>query len=228
MDARAGGRLSGPDGRAHRGREPREPEDPARPRLFFAVPLPDDVREGIRPIVDSVQAGVGDGHARIRWVRIDSLHVTLRFLGPTPLDEAAVLGRAAGVAAAEVAPFDVVIAGAGAFPTATRPRTLWLGLTAGVDGLARLATELDRALALTEARGEVRTDLRSESRPFTPHLTIARTDGLRAAADAARALAAAVGDHEWRFRAERIVLFRSHLGRGPAWYEPIAEAPLGG
>jgi 2'-5' RNA ligase len=203
-------------------------EDPARPRLFFAVPLSDQVREGIRPIVDAVQAGVGDGHARIRWVRIESLHLTLRFLGPTPLDMAPALARAAAVAAAEVPPFEVTLAGAGAFPTMARPRTLWLGLRAGTDELARLAAELDRALALTEARPDVRAELRAAARPFTPHLTIARTDGLRAAADAARALSAAVGGREWSFRAERVVLFRSHLGGGPAWYEPIAEAPLGG
>ena len=196
---------------------PPAPEDPARPRLFFAVPLPDAVREAIRPIRDAVQAGVGDGNARIRWVRIESLHLTLRFLGPQPLDAAPELGRAAEAAASVVRPFDVTIAGAGAFPEGGRPRTLWLGLRAGADELARLASALDRALPAEHG----------EARPFTPHLTIARTDGLRLAGDAARALAAAADGHEWSFRADRVVLFRSHLGRGPAWYEPLAEVPLG-
>lgn len=199
------------------------PEDPARPRLFFAVPLPDEVREAIRPVRDAVQAGVGDGHARIRWVRIESLHLTLRFLGPTPLDEAPALGQAGAAAAAEVAPFDVVIGGAGAFPADGRPRTLWLGLRAGADGLARLAEALDRALP----GGPGRSGGPGESRAFTPHLTIARTDGLRVASDAARTLASAVGRHEWSFRADRLVLFRSHLGQGPAWYEPLSESRLG-
>lgn len=204
------------------------PEDPARPRLFFAVPLPDDVREGIRPIRDAVQAGVGDGQARIRWVRIESLHLTLRFLGPTPLDAAPALGRAAAAAAAGVRPFEVAIAGAGAFPDSGRPRTLWLGLRAGADGLAALAAALEGVLAAGghDERGHGDGD-HGEARPFAPHLTLARTDGLRLASDAARALTAAAAGHEWSFVADRMVLFRSHLGQGPAWYEPIVQVPLG-
>jgi len=84
----------------------------------------------------------------------------------------------------------------------------------------RLAAELDRELPSMEGR--------AEARAFTPHLTIARTDGLRLASEAAHVLAAAADGHEWSFRADRVVLFRSHLGSGPAWYEPIAEAALGG
>jgi 2'-5' RNA ligase len=204
------------------------PEDPSRPRLFFAVPLPDDVREAIRPIRDAVQAGVGDGHARIRWVRIESLHLTLRFLGPTPLDEAPALGRAAAAAAAGIRPFDLTIAGAGAFPNDGRPRTLWLGLRDGSDGLARLAGALDQMLppGFHDERGHGEGE-HAEGRAYTPHLTLARTDGLRLAADAARALTAAAAGHEWSFVADRLILFRSHLGQGPAWYEPLAQATLG-
>src|SRR4029079_11453403 len=80
-------------GRLRRG-DDRPVEDPDRPRLFFAVPLPAEVREAIRPVRDAVQAAVGDGHARIRWVRIESLHLTLRFLGPTSLDRAPALRHA--------------------------------------------------------------------------------------------------------------------------------------
>ncbi len=208
-------------------------EDPARPRLFFAVPLPDAVREGIRPIRDAVQAGVGDGHARIRWVRIESLHLTLRFLGPTPLDEAPAIGRAAEQAAHEVSPFEVTIAGAGSFPPGGRPRTLWLGLQSGADGLSRLAAALERVLppGLHDERSHGESGHgeagQAEGRPFTPHLTIARTDGLRLGGDAARALEAAAAGREWTFVADRMVLFRSHLGNGPAWYEPLVQLPLG-
>jgi 2'-5' RNA ligase len=226
-DAGSAGRRPGRDPRD--GRHPvghAEPDDPDRPRLFFAVPLPDDVREGIRPIRDAVQAAVGDGHARIRWVRIESLHLTLRFLGPTPLERALVLGQAASIAAAEVPAFDVTIGGAGAFPADGRPRTLWLGLQAGVEGLARLASGIDRAMAGSDGPTADWQQLGRGDRPFTPHLTIARTDGLRAGADAARRLIEVVGDRSWGFRADRIVLYRSHLGRGPAWYEPLSEARL--
>ena len=191
-------------------------EDPDRPRLFFAVPLPDDVREAIRPVRDAVQAAVGDGHARIRWVRIESLHRTLRFLGPTSLDEAERLGAGAERAARERSPFDITIAGAGSFPIGGHPRTLWLGIPDGAAGLEALARGLDRAL-----------DRPPEDRPFAAHLTLARTDGLRLAGEAARALGEAASGRAWAFRADRMVLYRSHLGEGPAWYEPLSEARLG-
>lgn len=206
----------------------RPAEDPDRPRLFFAAPLPDEIREAIRPVRDAVQVAVGDGHARIRWVRIESLHLTLRFLGPTPLDQAEGLGRVADAVAAGVAPFDVLIAGSGAFPAYGRPRTLWLGIERGGDGLARLADGLARGLAARDAgaEGEDR-DGALDDRPFSAHLTLARTDGLRLAPEAARALGEAAAGHEWSFVADRIVLYRSHLGSGPAWYEPIHESRLG-
>lgn len=201
-------------------RDQRPPEDPDRPRLFFALTLPQEVREGIRPVRDAVQAAVGDGRARIRWVRIESLHLTLRFLGPTPLGRVAELGIAADATATAVAPFEVRIGGSGAFPAYGRPRTLWLGIEAGLDGLGQLAGGLGGIEASSEAHGR-------EDRPFNAHLTLARTDGLRLAGDAARALAEAAAGRSWTFTADRIVLYRSHLGSGPAWYEPVHEARLG-
>jgi 2'-5' RNA ligase len=191
-----------------------EPEDPARPRLFYAVPLPDDVREAIRPVRDAVQASVGDGHARIRWVRIESLHLTLRFLGPTSMDRAEELARIGDDVAAASRRFEIEIAGAGAFPELRRPRTLWLGIERGAAELEALSQRL------AEATGA------AEPRPFAAHLTVARTDGLRLGGAAARALMGAAEGLRWSFSADRVVLFRSHLGNGPAWYEPIHEARL--
>lgn len=210
-----------------RGRAMERPaEDPDRPRLFFATPLPDDVREAIRPVRDAVQLAVGDGHARIRWVRIESLHLTLRFLGPTPLDQAAALARVADGVAAAAAPFEVLIAGSGAFPAYGRPRTLWLGIERGGDGLAGLAAGLARGLSADGGGDGARDD--RDDRPFSAHLTLARTDGLRLASEAAQALAEAAAGNAWSFVADRMVLFRSHLGSGPAWYEPIHESRLAG
>jgi len=208
---------------AERGRRERyepEPDAPARPRLFFAVPVAESARRLVAGVMDRAQASVGDGRAKIRWVRVDGLHVTLRFLGPTPAERIDVLIAALDRLARSTPAFEVVIARAGAFPNPSRPRTLWLGIETGADRLAALAAELEREVTLGgEALG---------TRPFAPHLTIARTDGLRTAAAAAAALRDAAADLEARFVADRVVLFQSHLGRGPARYEPIHEAALGG
>lgn len=197
-----------------------EPEDPDRPRLFFAIPVPEPARRLVGGVMDQVQASVADGRARIRWVRVEGLHLTLRFLGPTPAERVATLARSLDALAARTSPFPVLIAQAGAFPNPLRPRTLWLGIETGAERLAALAEELEAAV--TEDGQPLGT------RPFAPHLTIARTDGLRSAGAAAAALRDAAADLEARFTADRIVLYRSHLGRGPARYEAIHEAAFGG
>ncbi len=79
--------------------------------------------------------GVPGGGRDVRWVRLDGLHLTLRFIGPTAEDRVDVAREAVLAAAAAVDAFDISIGGAGAFPPFARPRALWLGI-AGGRGLA--------------------------------------------------------------------------------------------
>ena len=188
-------------------------------RLFYAVPVPEDARAKVGELIDRVQAGVGDGTARIRWVRVEGLHLTLRFLGPTPESLLPALEAAADTIARAADPFEVALSGGGAFPSLSRPRSLWVGVSEGADGLGSLADGLS-----TLARNE---GLELETRPFAAHLTIGRTDGVRLGPTAARVLAEAASAIEVRFLADRVVLFRSRLGGGPARYEALHEARLG-
>src|SRR5213083_3090268 len=77
---RSNARVTGP------ARRPRWPgaDIPGR-RIFVAVPLPPDARDAVANLVDRVRgAGVPGGGRDVRWVRLDGLHLTLRFIGPTP------------------------------------------------------------------------------------------------------------------------------------------------
>jgi len=189
-------------------------------RLFIAVPVPAAALEACRTLVDGVRAGpAGRGP---RWVRTENLHLTLRFLGATPPDRVAAVEDTVRAVAAGRSAFPVALSGAGAFPSGRRPRALWLGIREGADGLAALGSALDAPLA---ALG-----WEPEERPFRPHLTVARTDAVSIAdgAAAAAALVAAADGWEVTFVADRLVLYRSHLGRGAPSYEPLAEAALGG
>jgi 2'-5' RNA ligase len=156
--------------------------------------------------------------SEVRWVRLEGVHLTLHFLGPT--EPARVEDVAAAVAEAATAqvPFEVVVSGAGAFPSPLRPRTLWLGVEVGQHELARLARSVDDELA---RRGWPPAD-----REFRAHLTLARADGRREGPRAARLLAERARDLEVGFPIDRVVLFESVTGGGPARYVPLHEAHL--
>lgn len=188
------------------------------PRLFVAIPVPDAARDAVTELLAPIRAAVDGPTHRVRWVRLDGLHLTLRFFGPVAPDLVASLEAAVDAVAATRGPFDVVLSGGGAFPDPVRPRTLWVGVGEGGSSCADLARALEERLI---ASGHA-----PDGRPFRPHLTVARTDGAWGGPDAARRLVEAAGGWVTTFVADRIVLYRSELGGGPARYLPIHEARL--
>lgn len=187
-------------------------------RLFVAIPIPSPVRDAVTALVDGVRGASDPAVRDVRWVRLDGLHLTIRFLGPTDEEHVADVAAAVDRTAGGVSPFDVVIAGGGAFPSVARPRALWLGVAEGATDLAATAAALDDALA---AVGWTRDD-----RPYRAHLTLARSDGVRSGPAVARRLIDAAAAVREPFRAESLVLFESISGGGPARYVPLHEARL--
>jgi RNA 2',3'-cyclic 3'-phosphodiesterase len=203
----------------------RPPEPPAdHPRLFVATPLDETAHAAVVGLVEDVQqtvaAAARDPRSEVRWVRMDGLHITVRFLGATDPARVADVRAAVDTAASTVAPFHVTIAGAGAFPSPARPRTLWLAIHDGQVGLEAVAGRIDARLV---DAGWVHDD-----RPFRAHLTLARADGRREGPLVARTLADRASRFETAFIASRLILFESLTGGGPARYIPVHEAALGG
>lgn len=123
------------------------------PRLFVAIDLPADITKSLAQILPIGEPG-------IRCIPAEQLHLTLHFLGDTPL--------AATVAALKtvVTPaFWLSIQGVGRFGSTHRGDILWAGIHA--------SRELQH-LHATMARSLIGTGYRPESRPYTPHLTLAR------------------------------------------------------
>ena len=197
------------------GRRPRWPgaDLPGR-RLFYAVPIPQPAIDQISDVVSAIRAeGVPGGGRDVRWVRLEGLHLTVRFLGPTLDERIEAATQALKRATDGRSAFDVSIGGGGTFPPHGRPRALWLDVRDGEEGLVGLAGEIDREL--------IRGGWVLDTKPFRPHLTLARSDGVSAGAAIGARLIEAANDLEVRFRADRVGLYESLTGGGPARYEPL-------
>jgi 2'-5' RNA ligase len=188
-------------------------------RLFVAVPVPDETRAAVRELLEPIRAQPF-GRA-VRWVHLDTLHLTLRFLGDTEPERVDEVRAAVRESAAGRAAFAVQLAGAGSFPPGGRKiRAVWLGIARGSDELAGIADRVGGSLL---ARG-----WEPDARPYRPHVTVGRTDatGIRDAGLASQMLEAAAEDWSTSFLADRVVLYRSHLGGRPPRHEPIEDVLL--
>jgi 2'-5' RNA ligase len=178
-------------------------------RLFIAVALTDGAREAIAAhLRTSLPGGVpGRVPPAANW------HLTMRFLGDTSRADRTTVRDA--LAAADLGPaFDVVFGGLGAFPNPRRARVLWMGVDEGADRLRELA-----AIAESAARA---AGFAPESKRFTPHLTLSRIQPARTVADEV----ARVPPLGLRMPVRALVVYRSHLGGGPARYEAVEHFPL--
>jgi 2'-5' RNA ligase len=185
-------------------------------RIFCAVDVSPAAREAAAAHLACLRADA-PAEARVGWERPGKFHLTLKFLGGVDVARLAEVTQAARRAAAEVAPFGLVLAGVGAFPPRGAARVLWLGIKDAEGGLSRLRQRLEDECA---ARGFPR-----EPRAFRPHLTLAR---LRAPAGA-RELARqheALGFAAVEFTVSELLVMRSELGPGGSRYTTLARCPL--
>jgi 2'-5' RNA ligase len=144
-------------------------------RAFIAIDLPPAVKDALGGVARELGGRVARG--AVRWVRPEQMHLTLRFLGDTPLDRLPAVQQAMNAAAGTSAPFTLQLDGVGCFPNRSRPRVVWVGLAAAGGGesapLLALKAALDGAL--------VPLGWPPEDRPFAAHLTLGRVKDERAA-----------------------------------------------
>ena len=175
-------------------------------RLFVALDLP----EALRPRLALLQAGVPGA----RWVRPESLHVTLRFIGEVDGDVAQDLDmslqRLTGSA------FSYRLSGVGHFGPDRKPHMLWAGVERN-EALTALRDRVERAV--------IAAGLPPEDRKFKPHVTLGRLKD-PSLPRVRRWLTEQALFASTDIRADHVVLFRSHLGADGAHYEPLAEYPL--
>jgi RNA 2',3'-cyclic 3'-phosphodiesterase len=194
-------------------------------RIFVGLDIDDVIRERIARFME----GVSGFAPEARWVRPESLHVTLKFIGEKPDEVVDGIKNALSIVGGE--PMEITFRGYGFFPTAKAARVFWVGIESGPQ-LASLAKAVDEA---TFAHG-----VPKEDHAFSPHLTLARGGGrsgapTRRKEDAANKnfhvlqekLAALPAPEFDTMTARDFFLYRSQLLRGGSLYTKIAQFPLG-
>ena len=133
-------------------------------RAFLAIPLPRQLQESIRVIQTELQASI----AEARWTRPENLHLTLHFFAKIEQETLEKLKVSVLSVMGCQRSFQVEVKGLGAFPNPHRPRVIWLGLEprGQLEQLHRATGRCLRQAGLT-----------TDSRPYSPHLTIGRLRG---------------------------------------------------
>lgn len=124
-------------------------------RLFIAIDLPEETRLAVGSLRCPLPGA--------KWVAEAQIHLTLRFIGD--VEDKLLETIVAALSGIVAVPFSLAIQGVGCFPPKRDPKVLWVGV-GGSSTLFGLQGDIEKAL--------VRNGLAPESRPFAPHITIAR------------------------------------------------------
>lgn len=195
-------------------------------RAFVAVELTDELRSAIGLLQAQVKAELARElrrtapDARLQWVRPESIHLTLKFLGDIVEGQVEEIGQALTTVVGSQPRFSLEVGGLGVFPDARAPRVLWVGLS-GAGPVISLARSVDGALA--------ELNFAPETRPFNPHLTLARIK--EHGREVGKALAAlgllAAASPLGRLPVRTVALMRSELKPSGAVYSRLCEVSLG-
>lgn len=193
-------------------------------RIFVAL----DIDAAIGARLEQFLDGVSGFAPEARWVRPESMHVTLKFIGEKSAEAVEEIKQVLGAIRGGV--IDISFRGYGFFPTSRAPRVFWIGIETGPE-LAALAKSVDKA---TAALG-----VPEEEHAFSPHLTLARRGGSGAPGwrrgDSANPvfqrlqekLAAMPALDFGTMTAPAFFLYQSQPMRGGARYAKIARFELG-
>lgn len=126
-------------------------------RAFIAINLSENIRERLCRLM----AGYYKEYPEINWVKIEHLHLTLKFLGEIDVSQLQKVKRVLTGICQNHHKFCLQFQGLGAFPNWQRPRVLWVGIEDSLP-LVSLAGDISCSLPL------------GDSKVFHPHVTLAR------------------------------------------------------
>ena len=186
-------------------------------RAFIAVELPIEIRKTVCAATSKLQNDIGP---LIRWVPIENMHLTLKFLGDVSPSNVELLSQMLRAEMELFNCFDLHLNGLGSFPNLKRPRVIYVGMQ---DPAALEA--LQRGIESASSR----LGYGAEERGFSPHLTIGRVkQNVTATEQQAirHALADTKIDSLGTARVNSVELFKSDLKPTGSVYTRLYSAPL--
>ena len=191
-------------------------------RVFLAVELSPNIQEKLFALQRQLKGTLPP----INWVRPESIHLTLKFLGYVDPSLVSQLLSALEPIGENHSPFSIDVQSLGVFPQVKHPRILWVGLTGNTQALHDLVFEIE---AVLETHG-----FPPEEKAYHPHLTLARIKRENAKVGLAliqtRVLES--DQHLGTLIVDRFTLFQSDLDSSGArytllWTVPFSEIPPG-
>jgi len=183
-------------------------------RSFFCLELDQITKDRLADAV----AILKKTDARMRWVRPELMHITLKFLGDIDPNQIIEYQSFAQSAANKSQPFQLRLNKLGAFPNFDKPRVIWAGASNVPDALNQLHATLDQQLETFGFRRE---------KLYTPHVTLGRVK--ESDKNLLSTLAELVQSTSMRpsaFKVNGITLMGSVLGSGGPSYTPVFQVPL--
>src|SRR5215207_5537518 len=189
----------------------------SRLRAFIAVELPFGIRQNVQQATSSLRRDTG---SVIRWMALENMHLTLKFLGDIPSSNVEVLTQMIQAQAESFNSFDIQLTGIGSFPNPKRPRVIYIGIhpPAELEAFQRQMESATRRLGYNQ-----------EERAFTPHLTIGRVRQHVSADDQQkirRALEESTIDSLGKARVNSVHLYKSDLKPNGPVYTKLFSAHL--
>ncbi len=170
-------------------------------RLFWAVPVEERIGDSTLTQLKKVQVAAKKKGLAVKWVPKENFHITLGFLGEVEEDKISEMVEEVKSAVEEIAPLEITVKGAGAFPDIKHGRHIWLGVKAKRE-LVRLAETIKSSLG---------DDFDLDQRSFRPHITLGR---LKNRSNLKDLLSPLEGKNFGKMKVEEVVLYESVLG-GP-------------
>ncbi|OGO29288.1 MAG: 2'-5' RNA ligase [Chloroflexi bacterium RBG_16_52_11] len=187
-------------------------------RAFIAIEMSPEIHARLEDVCTQVKDKLKG--MPVRWVQVNKIHLTLKFLGEVSVSNLQVLKDSLNAETLGHLPFEISIGGLGAFPSYHRPRVIWVGIDAPQE-----LYSLQRQIELeAEHLGYAR-----EEQKFSPHLTLGRLVRHASTAEAHQVgeiLEVIKVDSLGKVQVMGVSLYKSDLQPGGAVYTCLYTAHL--